>query len=264
MDRLFRIDFYPQDWLIDTARLAPDERGVFIQIVMMIYANRGPIPNDEKHLANLCGCSSRLVRSLVATLEQKGFVQISDGKIGQKRAENELNIKRNHLENSSKGGRTSAKTARKSSENEDDTNENSHLVSSGISQSLPTPTPTPTASPSPKAKAKDRESSPRKVGSRLPDDWQPGDDFVNFALQEGMTIEKVQREANFFRDFWISKPGQQGVKLDWLATWRNWIRREIDRGRTSSRPGTMPNGKPDYFGGLMGAAAKAAKATEGM
>ena len=33
MDRLFRIDFYPQDWLIDTARLTPEECGIFIQIV---------------------------------------------------------------------------------------------------------------------------------------------------------------------------------------------------------------------------------------
>lgn len=27
-----------------------------------------------------------------------------------------------------------------------------------------------------------------------------------------------------FRDYWISVPGQRGVKLDWFATWRNWVR----------------------------------------
>ena len=29
-----------------------------------------------------------------------------------------------------------------------------------------------------------------------------------------------------FKDYWISQPGQRGVKLDWFATWRNWCRNE--------------------------------------
>ncbi len=32
--------------------------------------------------------------------------------------------------------------------------------------------------------------------------------------------------ADKFRDYWISQPGQKGVKLDWSATWRNWVRNE--------------------------------------
>ena len=29
-----------------------------------------------------------------------------------------------------------------------------------------------------------------------------------------------------FRDYWIAQPGQKGVKTDWDATWRNWVRRQ--------------------------------------
>jgi hypothetical protein len=29
-----------------------------------------------------------------------------------------------------------------------------------------------------------------------------------------------------FRDYWIAKPGAMGLKTDWRATWRNWVRRE--------------------------------------
>ena len=29
-----------------------------------------------------------------------------------------------------------------------------------------------------------------------------------------------------FADYWRAQPGQKGVKADWFATWRNWIRRE--------------------------------------
>jgi hypothetical protein len=29
-----------------------------------------------------------------------------------------------------------------------------------------------------------------------------------------------------FRDYWIAKAGKEGIKLDWLATWRNWVRNQ--------------------------------------
>ena len=34
----------------------------------------------------------------------------------------------------------------------------------------------------------------------------------------------VQTEADRFHDYWVAKPGKEGRKLDWLATWRNWCR----------------------------------------
>ncbi len=29
-----------------------------------------------------------------------------------------------------------------------------------------------------------------------------------------------------FRDYWIAQAGQRGVKLDWFATWRTWVRKQ--------------------------------------
>ena len=29
-----------------------------------------------------------------------------------------------------------------------------------------------------------------------------------------------------FKDYWCAKPGKDGVKLDWQATWRNWVRNQ--------------------------------------
>ncbi|WIE60750.1 hypothetical protein DEI97_013470 [Curtobacterium sp. MCLR17_032] len=34
-----------------------------------------------------------------------------------------------------------------------------------------------------------------------------------------------QAEHPSFVDYWIAQPGQKGVKTDWDATWRNWMRR---------------------------------------
>ena len=32
-----------------------------------------------------------------------------------------------------------------------------------------------------------------------------------------------------FRDFWIAQAGSKGIKLDWAATWRRWVRTAKER-----------------------------------
>lgn len=58
----------------------------------------------------------------------------------------------------------------------------------------------------------------------LPEDWQAW--ALAFAAEQGwqLTPRQVQLRADTFRDYWHGKGGREGVKLDWLATWRNWIR----------------------------------------
>lgn len=132
MDRVFRIDFYPAEWLVQTSNLSPGQRGIFIQIVAMIYANKGAIENDAYHIGRVSGCSSRFARSVIDQLASLGFIQFSGSKITQKRCELELNIMRTRHENSSKGGRTKA-------EKEAESKENNGLRSSGDNESLCAP-----------------------------------------------------------------------------------------------------------------------------
>lgn len=42
-------------------------------------------------------------------------------------------------------------------------------------------------------------------------------------------------EYQAFRDYWSAKAGKDAAKLDWLATWRNWLRRS-DRFKGHSPP----------------------------
>ena len=69
----------------------------------------------------------------------------------------------------------------------------------------------------------------QKKGSRLSSEWQIPDDWIAWATQQGIASQAARFEADKFRDFWIAKPGQGGVKSDWQATWRNWIRNVISR-----------------------------------
>ena len=62
-----------------------------------------------------------------------------------------------------------------------------------------------------------------KRGSRLTQDWFLTKSMGDWALQERPDID-VRQVAEQFKDYWIAQPGQKGVKLDWDATWRNWVR----------------------------------------
>ncbi|WP_440110283.1 hypothetical protein [Acidovorax sp. BL-A-41-H1] len=65
--------------------------------------------------------------------------------------------------------------------------------------------------------------SPR--GTALPADWTLPDDWKTWAVNERPDVDVVT-VAESFRDFWIAKPGKDGRKTDWQATWRNWVRNQ--------------------------------------
>ena len=62
-------------------------------------------------------------------------------------------------------------------------------------------------------------------GSRLQADFCLTEDWKEFCRAERSDLDP-QKVFDGFKDYWIAKPGQQGVKLDWFATWRNWVRNQ--------------------------------------
>lgn len=76
----------------------------------------------------------------------------------------------------------------------------------------------------------------KRVGTRLPDDWSPSAADIEFCQTERPDLE-VAITAARFKDYWISKP--DGLKLNWSATWRNWVRNE-KAGQTRKASGALP------------------------
>jgi hypothetical protein len=64
--------------------------------------------------------------------------------------------------------------------------------------------------------------------SRLPDDFVPDETCEAIAREHGFTRAHWQRTIDGFRDYWKAQPGGKGLKADWQATCRNWLRREAD------------------------------------
>lgn len=59
--------------------------------------------------------------------------------------------------------------------------------------------------------------------TRLAIDWQPTGEYAEFARSGGLNPAHV---ALAFRDYWLAKAGADATKMNWLATWRAWCRRD--------------------------------------
>ena len=71
----------------------------------------------------------------------------------------------------------------------------------------------------------------QKRACRLPDDWRLPRSWGEWATQEmGMTADAVRWEADKFADYWHAKAGANACKVNWQATWRNWIRKNSEQG----------------------------------
>lgn len=68
-------------------------------------------------------------------------------------------------------------------------------------------------------------------GTRLSESWIPTDKDIAYAESLGMSQEYIALEAEKFRDYWTSLPGQKARKLNWEATWRNWVRKDYSKVR---------------------------------
>jgi uncharacterized protein YdaU (DUF1376 family) len=68
------------------------------------------------------------------------------------------------------------------------------------------------------------KAKPDPRGSRLPDDWDLGEEELIVARKLGLTYVQAKTEAEKFKDHWHSKAGKDARKVNWLATWRTWCR----------------------------------------
>ncbi len=104
MTKIRRVDFYPDDWIAGTAALSIDERGVYITACAMIYSHGGPI--EKADLRRLCPGRSRTFKAALDRLLASGKLYQIGPKLGQKRAETELERSQKRTEIWTKNGQT--------------------------------------------------------------------------------------------------------------------------------------------------------------
>lgn len=193
------------DYAKDTGHLSALEHGVYTLLLDWYYSNERPIPAEKAiRIARGNPEETESVLREYFHLTAEGWVHhYADREIAEYHRRAEINRATGKL-----GGRPKKnpeKTETVSTANPEITLATSHKPVAIIKEA--------------KAKA---DAPSAKRGQRLPTAWEPSDSDVEFAVGRRVNWRE---ELETFRDFWLSKSGADACKLDWSATWRNWIRR---------------------------------------
>lgn len=87
-------------------------------------------------------------------------------------------------------------------------------------------------------------SSPRKRAERLPEGWTP--ERLDRSTAAGEIVQRRGAEwarvtFETFENYWRAKSGKDATKLDWQATWKNWVIAQDKRdGNGTARNGSHP------------------------
>jgi hypothetical protein len=84
-----------------------------------------------------------------------------------------------------------------------------------------------------------KAASPPK-GTRLPEPFNLTKEMRAYAAEKRPNLD-VLEETEKFTNYWRAKTGRDATKLDWLATWQNWILNARGKGNGSYQ---TYNGKP--------------------
>jgi len=90
-----------------------------------------------------------------------------------------------------------------------------------------------------------RGSATASRGTRIDPNWQPTPEDRAVATAEGFSSPETDREVLQFRDYWKSASGSNAVKLDWSATWRNWVRRTASNFGKKQKQSVISHGPPE-------------------
>ena len=209
--------FYPADWRKDPALSACSlaSRGLWIEL--MCIAHEGGTygvlsingkPMAPAQIARMVGESPAAVVKLLAELEDAGvFSRDEQGCIYSRRMVKDEHVRNVRADAGRLGG-------------------NPNLLKQKVKQTdnrEPPPSSSSSSSSSNNEDTAPSAKSPR--GTALPETWTLPDDWKTWAEKERPDVDP-QTAADSFRDFWIAKPGKEGRKTDWQATWRNWVRNQ--------------------------------------
>lgn len=207
--------FYPSDWLAGTRGLTASETGVYITLIAMMYEAEGPVLNDPKRLARLCGSTPSTFKKAIDALVAMGKLTHDDRGYSNRRAEIEIEK------------RSEKRAAASASANERwKKNNKKQQTEAAIASDLQCER-NANQKPDTREEKEEAKASSKKRGSRLTADWQLPKPWGDWAVAKGLSEADTRQEADNFRDYWISAAGTKGVKLDWEATWRIWVRKAI-------------------------------------
>ena len=191
------------DYSSHTAHLEPLEDIAYRRMIDIYYLNECPLPEEPEEVGRLirmrthCDLIANVLREFF-TLQSDGWRHSRiDGEIAKFRDKSDKAKKSAQARWGNKAIKGNANALRPECE--------------GNANHKPL-----TTNQEPPKEKKVAKRGARLSVEALPDEWE------TFCREERQDLHPHSVFSRF-RDHWIAQPGQKGVKLDWLATWRNWI-----------------------------------------
>ena len=196
------------DFIKDTSFLTNEEIGIYLKLIWLYYDSEKPLPNNLFELGMKTGTRDNQI--VLEGLLEMFFIFDEQNKCwNHTRCDKEIEHYKQQLSTASKAGKASAlKRAM---------NKNPTSVEQTLNECSTEVQPTNNQQPLTNNQEKN------KRGLRLPEDFLFPKDWCDFIIEQRPELN-AQKTFDQFKDYWIAQAGQKGVKLDWFATWRNWVR----------------------------------------
>ncbi len=196
------MNFYPfhiGDYISHTSHLTNEEDLAYRRLIDLYYQTEQPFTRNLTWLAKRVKSTDETVALILAEF----FEETEDG-WRNKRADAEIAKYRAMQE----GGRKGAA-----------------LRWGKGSDSPPKHPPMQTKNQEPLTNNHSIESAKAPKAKRLDKDLELPKDWEDFCKTTRPDLKPLEVFAQF-KDYWVSVGGQKGTKLDWTATWRNWVRNQ--------------------------------------
>lgn len=221
------MNYYPHhigDYAKDTAHLTMLEDCAYRRMLDLYYSSERPLPPSQQAIYRLVRAKSNAEKLAVDVILGEFFTESPEG-WRNSRADRELA----RAQEKSDKAKASAGKRWQCERNANASPPAMRTHSEGNAPNNQEPIAN-------NQKPKKEQSTQRSRGSRLPPDWEPSEILKAWAVKERPDLDADTTLARF-KNHWIAVPGSKGLKLDWEATFRNWVLGE----RAGSRQST-----PDY------------------
>jgi len=242
------------DYRRDTSHLSLLEHGIYRQLLDLYYMEEKAIPKETHWVYRRLSAKTQEEQSAVIDVLNDFFELTEDG-YSHKRCDDEIEQYHQKAEKNRQNGKKGGRPPKsKPNENQGNTEtENPEKPSGLISETETKANETLTNNHKPltinqleekekKEKANASPSAPptvkpKSTGTRLSPDFELPDDWIAWALNERSDLapRDVRTMGDNFKDFWLAKAGAAARKLDWAATWRNWVRNQRAKYPTPQR-----------------------------
>ena len=198
--------------------LSPMAELLFVRILSFLAS----VPTDgfvtEKQLRSVTAIGLRNVTHLVTELTEAGLITAQHGGFVA-RSWHKWNRSVDEV------GRMLAKDRERKAQDSAATQANSVRIPPGIQQDSALQSSTVQNSTE---QTPPNGGGTRSRATRIPDPFHVTPSMREWAAAEVPGVD-VDRSTRTFVDYWRGESGAKAAKRDWIATWRNWLRRDADR-----------------------------------